>query len=119
MFRDVNTRFKINVKPLIVENVDAIQNGIFNCLFTLRGTRAWRPDFGSNLILLLQEPADANTATKIELEIKQNLQRWELRINVNQVQVNLLPTGDGYKVNIYYTIIASNGPGTVSFSVRR
>lgn len=75
-YLDVNTNFRRNTQDITVRNLEAINNQIRNLLTTIRGTRPFRPRFGSELPELLFEPMDEITAWRIETAIFESIETW-------------------------------------------
>lgn len=72
----------------VVEGLRDIDQSIRIILTTPRGADAHRPDFGSNLHLYIDWPVNRVTPHLVR-ETVDALRRWETRISVVQVQVQI------------------------------
>lgn len=72
----------------IVSEIDAIKNSIKNILMTQIGSVPGRPNFGSNLHLIVFEQMDALTEKIAERYTKEALAKFEDRINILDVSVS-------------------------------
>ena len=85
-------------------------------LMTMKGERPMRPEFGSDLHLLMFSPNDADTAGMARRYVYEALARWEPRIEVGEVR-----TGpDAFdpaalRIEIRYTIRATNSERNLVF----
>ncbi len=64
-------------------------------LGTARGERRMRPEFGCGIHDFMFAPIDATTIGMVRYHVTEALGRWEPRIDVNDVRVNLDPHVDG------------------------
>lgn len=103
-FRDINLEFETNNSGDIKtdENEDAIINSVQNILSTLMGSRRMLPTFADNLNSLLFDPIDDITASYIEDNILDAIERWDDRVEVTNI--NVIPKEDKNKYNIHMTI---------------
>jgi phage baseplate assembly protein W len=69
------------------EDVRLIQNDILQLLLTIPGERAMRPDFGVNLRNAVFEQNDAVTASNLESEIREQILRYDERVNIMTVTI--------------------------------
>lgn len=118
---DVNSRYSQNKNPLLVTNVRAINNSLFNlfqCPIGSRG-RIMQPTYGTFIYQLLQEPIDQITAQKIRASLIQSIERWEPRIQLDYAHTFILPdmARVGYKVQVKYNYIATGEPVVADFFV--
>lgn len=90
-FLGVGWAFPPHVEPdgEIAEAVfeEDIRQAIRIILFTNRGERLMRPDFGAGLNEFLFEPVNTTTMALIETRVREALITWEARIDVMQVTV--------------------------------
>jgi phage baseplate assembly protein W len=78
-------------------------------LATSPGERPMRPEFGCGIGEFVFAPADAATAGLIAYEVRRSLERWEPRIDVNDVQVDFSDAARGVLlIDIRYAIRGSN-----------
>lgn len=71
----------------VVEGIDDIHLCIANILNTLKGTDILRPEFGSDHFQYIDYPFDEAVPNFVR-EITQALQRWEKRIDVQEIIVD-------------------------------
>lgn len=121
IYVDVNTLFGINARPELLNNVAAINNSLYNLMSCPIGQRPFLRAYGSRLPFLLQEPADEITASEIRLDLYQSIRRWEPRITLDSQNssVALLPTKDGFAVELFYTINNLNVSGKFSVTLSK
>ncbi|MEH6443770.1 MAG: GPW/gp25 family protein [Oceanospirillaceae bacterium] len=70
-------------------DAQSINQVIWNILLTSPGERLMRPEFGAGLKSFLHHPNNQTTRSLIEDIINESIRRWETRINVLQVSVNI------------------------------
>jgi len=99
----------------------AIRENVKSVLFTPKGTRIYRPDYGTNIQRLLFEQQDATLKGKIRIEVETALRRWVKNIKIDSVPIyykDELKNSPYNYVNIddhtvfviiQYTIISSDG----------
>jgi uncharacterized protein len=89
--------------------VDDVEEAIGVILGTAPGERAMRPEFGCGIHALVFESIDASTVGKIEQEVRAALDRWEPRIDVLDVDIDLERVDEGaLLIDITYTLSATN-----------
>ncbi len=116
VYLDVNTLVS-DTQPELVADILAINNSIFNILSTHKGSRIFRPTYGSNLLNLIHEPADQLTEWRIKNELIDAIERWEPRIRLlaGATKVQKLASGTEYQVFIAYEILISKVITKVEF----
>ena len=92
---------------LVSEDAD-IERSIRLILATAPGERPMRPHFGCGIHDFVFAPADATTAGRISVEVKNSLQFWEPRIEVKDVEV----TVDQFARNTLYINIIFEKKGS-------
>ena len=93
-----------------------VEEAIRLILMTMRGERPMRPEFGSELHLLMFSPNDASTAGQARRYVFEALARWEPRIEVQEV----LASPDAFdpaalRIEIHYVIRATNSERNLVF----
>jgi len=83
--------------------VKSVNQNIRLILTTLRGSDIHRPDFGSELPLLIDKPLTAINAGRIKAEVVDAIERWEPRVRVKEVTVK--KEYGGLRIRIQYEII--------------
>lgn len=87
-----------------VINNNAIKQAVKTIVLTPPGSRLFEPDFGCGVGAYLFEPLDADTSEKLQKIIKNSLARYEPRILVNSVTVNVNEDNYMMDVEINYLI---------------
>jgi hypothetical protein len=99
----------------LVAGADLVRQSIRLVLGTRRGTRPMRPDFGAGLEDFLFEPVTTTTAALIRHRVETALVRWEPRIDVTEVLVEVedrrlgrIDITIGYRIrstNTFYNLV--------------
>lgn len=84
----------------VVQGIDDIHLCIANILSSPKGTDILRPEFGSDHFQYIDMPEDVAIPNFVR-EITQALQRWEKRINIDEVLV------DGIAPHFTFTVMWS------------
>ena len=86
-----------------------IDQAIQLILGTAPGERPMRPEFGCGVHDFVFDTIDANTIGSMEQEIRSALERWEPRIEVQEVTFDLSDAGNGLlQIDIRYVVRAKN-----------
>ena len=86
-----------------------IEQAIELILGTAPGERPMRPEFGCGVHDFVFDSVDATTVGKMELAIRDALDRWEPRVFVETVEFNLDEVADGRLIiDIGYRVRATN-----------
>lgn len=121
-WKDVNSFYKADTKPLILTDVRAINNSIRNLFACPKGSRSriMQPTYGTFIYPLLQEPLDNITANKLRASLIQSLEVWEPRIQIDQTNtfVRTYMSIAGYFVQVKYIYLATKQPITYTFTVK-
>jgi len=86
------------------ENEKAILNSVHNIIFTKLGEVPGLPDFGSRIYDFLFELADDELQYMFEREIEYIITKWEPRITLKDVQINLDEDYNRVICNIEYLL---------------
>ncbi|MGW6194768.1 GPW/gp25 family protein [Kribbella sp. NPDC055110] len=93
----------------LVAGADLVRQSIRLVLGTQRGTRPMRPEFGAGLEDFLFEPLTTTTAALIRHRVETALVRWEPRIDVTEVLVDVRDRTHGrIDITIAYRIRSTN-----------
>jgi phage baseplate assembly protein W len=98
---------------------DSIRQSMFNILHTRRGSRPLNPDFGCMIESYLFEPFDQGTGKTIGDDISNSLSRWEPRININSVNVNMFLDNQEYQIEVSYTILNLQMRDSITFTLQK
>ena len=79
----------------LYEGLEVILQSIYVILNTPKGSRVWQPEFGCGVMEYIWDLADDKTISKMRSEIESALVRWEPRISLNSVTVELNPYKQG------------------------
>jgi phage baseplate assembly protein W len=86
-----------------------IEQAIELILGTAPGERPMRPEFGCGVHDFVFDSIDATTVGRMELAIRDALDRWEPRVFVETVEFNLDEVGDGRLIiDIGYRVRVTN-----------
>jgi phage baseplate assembly protein W len=84
IYLDVNTAYGSNNMSILVANVNAINNQLFNLFMTMVGSADYEPTLGANLANYLFDPNAQNTWTALQLVLYNAVNQWmSSRIQVN------------------------------------
>ncbi|WDO11325.1 GPW/gp25 family protein (plasmid) [Streptomyces murinus] len=92
----------------LVSGITDIEQAIHLILATTPGERPMRPEFGCGIHSLIFAPVDATTAGIVEQEVRQALERWEPRAQIDSVTV----TGDDSDDSLLHIDIRFRARGT-------
>lgn len=85
--------------------VDEIEQAMYLVLATMPGERPMRPEFGCPLMEFLFDPVDATTCGRIARAVESSVDRWEPRVTVDHVDVDIDPlSNDRVLIDIHYVI---------------
>ena len=86
-----------------------IEQAIELILATAPGERPMRPEFGCGVHDFVFDTIDAGTVGKMELAIRDALDRWEPRVVVQTIEFDLSGVGEGrLMIDIGYRVRATN-----------
>lgn len=109
-------RTDVTGRVVLVTHEQEIEESIRLILSTAPGERPMRPDFGCAIHDFVFAPADAATAGQIAFEVRAALDRWEPRVDVLEVRVELDDTDEGtLRIQIGYRIRGTNDPRNLVF----
>ncbi|RVX38993.1 hypothetical protein EDD27_1325 [Nonomuraea polychroma] len=100
----------------LVRGGEEIVESIRLILGTAPGERPMRPEFGCAIHDLVFAPADAGTAGLIAYEVRLALERWEPRIELDDVRVGFGGSDAGLLlIDVRYSIRGDNDPRNLVF----
>ena len=100
----------------LVRHEREIEESIRLILGTAFGERPMRPEFGCGIHDYIFAPTDATTAGRIAYEVRASLRRWEPRIDVVDVNVEVAADDPALLyIDVRYTITNSNDPRNLVF----
>jgi phage baseplate assembly protein W len=100
----------------LVSHEREIEESIRLILGTAIGERPMRPEFGCGIHDYIFAPTDATTAGRIAYEVRASLRRWEPRIEVADVIVDVAEDDPALLyIDIRYTFTSTNDPRNLVF----
>ena len=112
-FKDISMTFQsnpLNDDLIVIKNENAIARSLRNIVFTLPGEKFFNPTFGSRISESLFENIDEITATIIVDEIRQSIDNYEPRVEVDDVKAFPDYENNSFDVTITYDVIGSEIP---------
>jgi phage baseplate assembly protein W len=64
-----------------------VRSNLVHLILTIKGSRYFLPDFGTNLMRLIFEPLDGGTKASIDREIRESVEEFIPNLNINNVEV--------------------------------
>jgi phage baseplate assembly protein W len=93
-----------------------IEEAIRLVLGTAPGERPMRPEFGSRISEHVFGPANASTAGQLAYEVRSALERWEPRIDVDDVEISFDAVDSGILyIDVRYSLRGTNDPRNLVF----
>ena len=100
----------------LVRREQEVEESIRLILGTAIGERPMRPEFGCGIHDYIFAPTDASTAGRIAYEVRASLRRWEPRIEVADVVVDVADDDPALLyIDIRYTFTGTNDPRNLVF----
>ena len=112
-FKDISMTFQsnpLNDDLIAIKNENAIARSIRNIVFTTPGEKFFNQSFGSRITESLFENIDEITATVIVDEIRQSIDNYEPRVEVDDVKAFPDYENNSFDVIITYDVIGSEIP---------
>jgi uncharacterized protein len=108
-YADIDYKLNTVNKDLrLATDIEAINNSIRNILNTPKGSVPGNPTFGSDLEGVLFEVIDDITFSLIQNIIIDELEKWEERITIQEVNLNSIIDDGQISVNIIYIVNYNN-----------
>jgi phage baseplate assembly protein W len=93
-----------------------IEESIRLILGTAPGERPMRPEFGCRINEYVFAPADASTAGQLAYEVRLALERWEPRVELDEISVDFSSADAGtLLIDVRYRLRGSNDPRNLVF----
>jgi phage baseplate assembly protein W len=93
-----------------------VEEAIRIILGTAPGERPMRPEFGCRIHEHVFGPANAATAGQVAFDVRAALERWEPRIDLDDVRVTFAPADAGtLYVDVRYSIAGRSDPRNLVF----
>ena len=121
-FKDISMSFEVNpiTDDIIgVKNDTAISRSIRNLVLTTPGERFFNEDLGSGVSEILFDNVDDISAAVIRDEIEQTINRFEPRVELEDVKVKGDSDNNEFNVTITYNIIGIDAlPQQLNFALQ-
>jgi phage baseplate assembly protein W len=88
---------------------EMVKSELMHLIFTPKGQRLRKPNFGTNLIQYIFNPSDTQTWGDIVSEIKESVKMWIPNCNINDVEVAEYEDGLTLYAKISYTLNGLDG----------
>ena len=107
MWKDIDIELNMKVNGDIQDKINnqAIENSISNIFKTMPGSRRMLYDFSSSVYNMLFEQIDDITAERIGYSLLSNIEQWETRIVVLNLNVEPREDDNMYVITLSYNII--------------
>ncbi|MER7837382.1 GPW/gp25 family protein [Streptomyces sp. NPDC096040] len=99
----------------LVSGEKEVEEAIRLILSTAPGERPMRPEFGCAIHDLVFAPVNEQTAGRIQHEVYVSLDRWEPRIEVEDVEVTTGADPSVLMIDVRYSIRGTNNPRSLVF----
>ena len=112
-FKDISMTFQanpLNNDLIALKNENAIARSLRNIVFTLPGEKFFNPNFGSRITESLFENIDEISASIIIDEIRESIETYEDRVQLDSVEAFPNFENNSFDVTIVYEIIGRNFP---------
>jgi len=104
-YSDVNLYVGSRSNSELVYDSFAINQSILSIFGTTKGTRIFRPEFGTSVDDLLFEPMCLDVAERIRDFVKSEINTWEPRVELTFLQVNSNVAEQHYQIIMEYRVI--------------
>jgi uncharacterized protein len=121
-FSDIDLNFTRNTVTsdvVVVEDVVAVKRSVKNLVQTGYYERPFNPELGCGIRELLFENFTPMTKVFLQKKIEEVLKNFEPRIELTSVQVDDDQDGNRLVVDIYFYVIGTPGPQSVSTFLQR
>lgn len=120
-YLDVDLTFSKKPAGDIYKKKDAasVKQAIKNLLLTDHYEKPFKPFFGANLRGLLFELADDQTESEVSVNIASTIQRYEPRVEVMDIKVNVLPDQNDMRASIIFKIVSTEEIVTFTTNLSR
>ena len=112
-FLDLSASFQNNPlsNDLIgLKNENAIARSVRNLILTTQGERPFQPVLGSNVNNLLFDNMDKLTAAALKDEIRNTIENYEPRVEINEIIVDPNYDNNEFNVTVQYYIVGIDVP---------
>lgn len=106
IWSDIHHEIKHDAKGDIkrVFNIDAVATSIYNIIGTNKGERVMLPQFGADLGSVIFDNIDTDLPKDVARKIKEEIERWDDRVEVVGVRYNADPDRNYVEMIIRFRI---------------
>ena len=112
-FKDLSASFQsspLSNDLITLKNESAIARSVRNLVLTIQGERPFQPVLGTGVSRLLFENMDKLTASAIRSEIRNTIENYEPRVEINEILVEPDFEGNAMHVTLQYFITGIDVP---------
>lgn len=120
-FSDISKKFTANAyRDISVKlDEDAVKDSVLNILLTNKYERPDRPEFGCGIRGMLFKDISRKTVFALERVIREQLGRWERRIDIRFLDISPDYTNLGYRVRLTVNIIGTSRTVELNFFLEK
>ena len=97
----------------------AVKQSIKNLLLSNHYEKPFEPFFGANLTSMLFELADNQTESEVQVNIVTAIEKYEPRVEVQDVDVQVLPDRNDMRVSVVFRVISTDETVTFTTNLAR
>jgi phage baseplate assembly protein W len=94
---------------------ERVASDILHVIFTPKGQRLRKPNFGTDLIKYIFEPNDSTTWGGVKKEIQDSVEKWVSGVKLNNIEV--LASDDGIQVYVRIDYSVKQGQSIYNNSI--
>jgi phage baseplate assembly protein W len=113
------TKHPITKDIVLSYDEQAIIRAVRNLLLTNHYEVPFNSQIGSNVRRMLFEPISPLLASILKREIEDTIRNYESRVQLQSVDVIVLPDEDFYRVNVSFYMVNSTEPISINFILER
>jgi len=113
------TKHPITKDIVLSYDEQAIIRAVRNLLLTNHYEVPFNSQIGSNVRRMLFEPISPLMASILKREIEDTIRNYESRVQLQSVDVIVLPDEDFYRVNVSFYMVNSTEPISINFILER
>ena len=120
-FSDVDISFTAKPNGEIYKKVDAaaVKQSVKNIVLTNHYEKPFQPFFGGNVSSMLFEMADGTTTSSLKGKIKESIEVYEPRAQIQDIKVEMQPDYNSVNVTIIFQVVNSREQVTLSTTLSR
>lgn len=114
---DICSDYGLVTTGVVVEDMRAVQNKLFNLLRCHLGSRFRQPEFGTRLHEFVHQPCDQYTANEILRDFLRAIERWMPEMSLIMTQTYVLPLDNraGFHVRVAFYVPRLQQQGSLAF----